>query len=337
MVALVGSLVGLLPMGATTPVAAGAAPPDEPVDPAAFDFVRRQAEIEATAYFTAIDPTVANVSCAAPDVDSAGGQMVCFATVESGAVLTATATINDDGGIDLTERAGGTTAVTVPPSAPAVTELGSFQGSGAAVQPVDVITEPTIVRVSHAGAGPFSVVPQQGGVAASEPLFEATGAWTGRYLVGLGGTISSFAVTADGAWTLDIESIDSAVSITQVTPAGAEAPDVVRFSDIEAVPVNVEYAGTDPILISAVVGSRTEVLVDEPGAFAGEVTLPAGPGYLSVSAVGAWTITSATPPPSTAAAATTSVPPITPAPTTPTPATPTPATTTPPAAPTTTA
>lgn len=282
---LFGLAVPLVVMSATS-VATATVPPDE----APTDFVRRLAEVEATAHFVALDPAVANVACGPPTVDSAGGQMVCYATNANGAVLTALATINDDGGIDVAATSSGATAPTVAPSTAPSQTLASFQGAGSGIRPVDPITAPTIVRVTHDGAGAFSVQPQQGGVPAGDPLFDVTGAWSGRYLVGLGGTISAFAVTADGNWTIEIQSIDTALPLSLATPVSAGASEVARWADTEAVSVIVDYTGAGPIVVRAISGSGTEVLVDEAGPFAGEVTLPAGPGYITVDAAGPWTV-----------------------------------------------
>lgn len=281
---LVALAVSLVTMAGGRGVAA-TTPPDE----APTDFVRRLAEVEATAHFVALDPGVTNVACAPPTVDAAGGQMNCYGTNADGAVLTALATINDDGGIDVASAPGGPAAPTVPSTVPNST-LASLAGTGADVRTVDPITAPTIVAVTHDGSGPFSVQPQQGGVSAGEPLLAVTGAWTGRYLVGLGGTLSSFAVTADGNWTIEIQPIDSALSLTPQTSVSGAASDVVRSADTEAVPVTIDYTGSGPIVVSAISGSGAEVLVDEAGAFAGQVTLPAGPGYVTVDAAGPWTI-----------------------------------------------
>jgi len=136
---------------------------------------------------------------------------------------------------------------------------------------------------------------QQGGVSAGEPVLAVSGAWTGRYLVGLGGTLSSFAVTADGDWTIEVQSIDSALSLTAQAAVSGASPDVIRSADTEAVPVTVEYTGAGPILVRAISGSGSETLLDETGAFSGPVTLPPGPGYVTIDAAGPWSLTPVAP------------------------------------------
>jgi hypothetical protein len=179
--------------------------------------------------------------------------------------------------------------------------LVTYSGEGAAARPVDPITAPTIVRVSHGGTGEFSVQPQHGGVDVGGPLLTTTGAADGRYLVGLGGTISAFAITADGPWTLELHAISSAVPLAPGAPATGDTPDVVAYGSAEAGSATVEYTGDGPIVVRAVTSAGPSVVVDEAGAFGGDVTLPAGPGQLLVDAVGPWTISFPASEPTTAA------------------------------------
>jgi hypothetical protein len=279
-------------------------PPD---DTTGTDLVRGLAETAATEFFTTTDPSIVNVACVAPTADSPGVAMVCYGTNGTGEIVTATATINDYGEIEMA-AAGDGPAPTTPTTAPS-TVLASYSGDGSAAQPVDPITAPTIVRVTHDGSGEFSVQPQHGGVAAGDPLITTTGPADGRYLVGLGGTISAFAVTADGAWTLELHAASTALPLAPGSPVSGDTPDVVAYASTDPGPATVEYAGPGPIVIRAVTSGGPAVIVDEAGAFTGDITLPAGPAHLLVDAIGPWTITLPTPPPTTAGA--TTIPPTT--------------------------
>lgn len=288
--ALLAVAAGLVSLAAAGDRAtATTAPPDD----GATDFIHKQAEAAAVTYFLAIDPGATQVACGRPAQDSPGQQFLCYAYSSEGQVLVAQVTINDYGTPELADfGAGGPVAPTVPPSSAPNPTLASFQGSGNALQAVDPITATTIIHVTHDGAGAFSIQPQQGGVAAGEPLLSGTGAWDGRYLVGLGGTISAFAITADGNWTLEIQTVASVRTLSASEPAvSMSIPDVVSYADSADVPVTVDYTGTGPIVVRAVSGAGTTVLVNEPGAFNGEVTLPAGPGFVTVEAFGSWSLT----------------------------------------------
>ena len=71
-----------------------------------------------------------------------------------------------------------------------------------------------------------------------------TGAWSGRYLVGLGGTISSFAITADGDWTLTVEARSSALAFDAPSGVSGQSPDVIGYDDAAAWSATVSYDGT---------------------------------------------------------------------------------------------
>ena len=96
----------LAAMGASLGVAIGAAangasatlPPE---DTTGTDFIRGQAETAATEFFTTADPSTTNVACVPPAADSPGVAMLCYATTGAGEVVTATATINDYGDIEM--------------------------------------------------------------------------------------------------------------------------------------------------------------------------------------------------------------------------------------------
>jgi hypothetical protein len=289
-------------------VASATLPPD---DGGGTDFVRRQAEEAATAFFAETDPSVSDVACAAPPADEAGAQMRCYGTDSAGNVVVAVATINDLGGIEV--AAGQGPPPTAPPSTAPSPVLASYNGSGSAARPVDPITAPTIVRVTHEGAGAFAVQPTQGSVPAGAALVSATGPWDGRYLVGLGGTISGFAITADGNWTLELLAVSSALPLAPGSPAAGDRPDVLRYSSAEALPVTIEYTGTTGIVVRVVTRAGAAVVTEQTGAFAGDVELPPGPGNVLVEAVGSWSVTPPAPPPTTTVAPTTAAPTTTPA------------------------
>ena len=120
--------------------------------------------------------------------------------------------------------------------------------------------------------------PQQGGVPAGPPAVSATGPWSGRYLVGLGGTISGFAVTADGTWTLRVQQRTSALTIDPATGVSGEGPDVVAYAEAAAWAATVDYDGPGPIVVRSVTVTGSQELVNEAGGFSGEVEVPAGPG-----------------------------------------------------------
>jgi hypothetical protein len=268
-------------------IAVATVPPD---DDAGVAIVRQQAETAAAEYFAGVvEGGASHVACETPSADEAGVVFFCFGVNSDSAPVVAQATINDYGTAEMSAVASPATATTGPTST-ASPVVGSAQGSGSQVVQVDPISGPTIVAVTHGGAGDFAVQPQQGGVPVGEPIGAVTGAWSGRYLIGLGGTISGFAVTADGDWTITVEQQNSALTFDDTAGVSGENADVVRYDDAAPWSATVAYDGTGPIVVRAVTVSGAQELINEAGPFTGAIEVPAGPGFVTVEAPGTWSL-----------------------------------------------
>ena len=282
--------IALVALPATIVPAAYAAATVPPGNSGGVAIVRQQAETAATEYFaTAVTGGATHVACETPTADTPGVVFYCFGVNSDGAALVAQATINDYGSAEISAIGSGPAATTAPTTTTSPI-VGSAQGSGSQVVQVDPILGPTIVSVTHDGAGAFAVQPQQGGVPAGRPLASVTGAWSGRYLVGLGGTISGFAITADGDWTLTVEQPSSALALDAAAGVSGQNADVVAYSNTEAWPVTVSYDGTGPIVVASTTVSGVQELVNQAGPFTADVEVPAGPGFITIEAPGAWSL-----------------------------------------------
>jgi hypothetical protein len=295
------ALVALPAALAPAAYAAATVPPD---DIGGVEIVRQQAESGAVEYFaTTVEGGASHVACETPSADAAGVVFYCFGVDSGGAPVVAQATINDYGTAEFAAALPGATATAAPTTTSAV--VSSAQGTGSQVVQVDPINGPTILAVTHAGSGAFAVQPQQGGVPAGEPVAAVTGAWSGRYLIGLGGTISSFAVTADGDWTLTVETRSSALAVDAPSGVTGQSPDVIGYDDAAAWSAMVSYDGTGTIVVTAVTVSGPQQLVSQVGPFTGDIEVPAGPGFVTIDAAGSWSLqpseapTSTSPPPTT--------------------------------------
>jgi hypothetical protein len=280
-------------------VAVATLPPDEPGGDGVA-IVREQAEAAAVEFFAGVAGEVSHVTCELPAEDAPGVVFYCFAVDGNGTPLVAQATVNDYGTAELAAAAAATPATTAA-STTTSPILDSAQGTGGQVVQVSPINEPTIVAVTHDGAGEFAVQPQQGGVAVGTPLATVTGPWSGRYLVGLGGTISAFAVTADGAWTLTVLPRSMALAFDPAAGVDGQNADVVAYADDAAWDVRVVYEGSGQLVVRASTVAGTSALIEQPGPFTGDAEVPAGPGFLSVEAAGAWTLRAPAAPPTSAA------------------------------------
>jgi hypothetical protein len=269
---------------------AATVPPDDTTT--GVGIVRTQAEAAAAEYFaTVVEGGTSHVVCETPSADSAGVIFYCFGVNSAGAPVVAQATINDYGTAELAAVATATTAATTTTSP----VISSAQGSGSQVVQVDPISGPTIVAVTHTGGGAFAVQPQQGGVPSGTPFASVTGAWSGRYLVGLGGTISGFAITADGDWTLTVQQRSSALALDATAVSGENA-DVVAYDDTAPWAATVSYDGSGPIVVGAATVSGVQELANQSGPFTGEIEVPAGPGFVTVEAPGSWSLQPSAPP-----------------------------------------
>ena len=204
-------------------------------DGAGVAIVRLQAETAAAEFFaTGGEGGASHVACETPSADTPGVVFYCYGVNGAGAPLVAQATINDYGTVEITALDSGSTATTTAPTTTSPV-LSAAQGSGSQVVQVNPVSGPAIVAVTHDGAGAFAVQPQQGGVPLGGPLVSVTGGWSGRYLVGLGGTITAFDVVADGDWTLTVQQRGTALVFDAVAGVAGENPDVVAYSDAAAV------------------------------------------------------------------------------------------------------
>ena len=177
----------------------------------------------AAEFFATDEGGATHIACESPPADSAGVTFFCYGVNTGGATLVALATINDYGTAELSAVVPGAAATTTAPTTTSPI-LSSAQGTGSQVVQVDPIAGPAIVAVTHDGAGAFEVQPQQGGVPVGAPMVSVTGAWTGRYLAGLGGTVSAFAVTADGDWTLTVQRRETALAFDETAGVPGRTP-----------------------------------------------------------------------------------------------------------------
>ena len=219
----------------------------------------------------------------------------CFGVDSAGAPLVAQATINDYGTADFAAVGSGPTATTAPTTTTSPV-VGSAQGSGSQVVQVDPITGPTIVAVTHDGAGEFAVQPQQGGVPAGAPVVSATGPWSGRYLVGpRRDDLRLRRHRRRRPGRSRVQQRSSALTFDPATGVSGENPDVVAYDEAAPWAATVGYDGPGPIVVRSVTVSGSQELVNQAGPFSGDIEVPAGPGFVTVDAVGAWSLQPVTP------------------------------------------
>ena len=221
-------------------------------------------------------------------------QFLCYAVDASGNVVVARATVNDYGTPELAPVDGSALPATTLAAANDPT-TATYQGTGNAAVAIDPVVGITLVAVTATGSGPFTVQPEQASAPVGPPMLDTTAPVTGRYLAGTAGPFSSFAVTADGDWTIRMQRLSSALALTATTPVTAVQPDVASYADTTALMLTLEADGAGPLTVIAVTAAGPVTLLSQQGPFSGSLTAPTGPGFVSVDAVGSWTLSVAGP------------------------------------------
>ena len=160
-------------------------------------------------------------------------QFLCYAVDASGNVVVARATVNDYGTPELAPVDGSALPATTLAAADDPT-TATYQGTGNATVAIDPVVGITLVAVTTTGSGPFTVQPEQASAPVGPPMLDTTAPVTGRYFAGTAGPFSSFAVTAQGDWTIRIQRLSSALALTATTPVTAVQPDVASYADTTA-------------------------------------------------------------------------------------------------------
>ena len=150
---------------------------------------------------------------------------------------------------------------------------------------------PAIVAVTHDGAGAFAVQPQQGGVPARCAARVGHRGLVGSLPRRPRGTISAFAVTADGDWTLTVSSAARALVFDAAAGVSGAQPRRRRLqrrrrrgqppSPMKA-PGRSSYAPS-PSPDRRISSTR---LARSPAT----IEVPAGPGFVTIDAPGPWSL-----------------------------------------------
>lgn len=119
-------------------------------------------------------------------------------------------------------------------------------------------------------------------------LVNTVGGYTGSHLVdtSTGSPTTEFSISADAAWTLKIEDVD-----TIATSAGKASGhgDKVLYWDAPGTKAAITNKGAGNFLVEGFGSEIPELAVNKIGAYSGTVQLT--PGFVQVKSEGDWTIT----------------------------------------------
>jgi hypothetical protein len=171
----------------------------------------------------------------------------------------------------------------------------NFSGTGDSV-PQFTIPEGSaaIAVVTHTGSSNFAIFTVAANGTNNDLLVNTIGNYAGTVLFDEASGVHSvaFEITADGAWTITVKPVTAARAWDGTSALNGSGDDVVRVSpQIEGLATaNVQHTGSSNFAIFAYSSSGADLLVNEIGAYVGEVLLGGGTFLVEVTADGAWTI-----------------------------------------------
>ena len=192
------------------------------------------------------------------------------------------------------------TAPTVPPSAIASLEPSpafepiQLSGTGNAVPRFEIPADSAaIATIAHTGASNFSVTSIGESGEELDLLVNVIGNYAGTVLFdeAAGSHSVAFDVTADGPWTIEIMPVTDAFEWDGAEPLAGSGDDVAILDPASEglKSTTITHEGDGNFTVWAY-GPDAELLVNEIGAFSGEVLVPAGTFLFEITANGAWTI-----------------------------------------------
>jgi hypothetical protein len=177
------------------------------------------------------------------------------------------------------------------PPAPVVPADKVYQGSGdsvVAVELPDGADQVSVATISHIGSHNFAVWALDSNMEQHDLMVNEIGNYQGTVLFNLqGSNTTSLQVTATGPWTITLRSIKSLRAFEGVSATGT-GDDVLIYLG-KAGAATISHDGQHNFAVWTY-GDRSDLVVNEIGAYNGTVRWSAGPSVVAVSADGNWSI-----------------------------------------------
>jgi hypothetical protein len=152
-----------------------------------------------------------------------------------------------------------------------------------------------IATFTHQGASNFSVFTIGADGTQQDLLVNTIGNYSGTVLfdASAGEHSVAFEIDADGPWSATIKPLANAQPWDPSVPMNGIGDDVVRLSPASSAltTLRVIHDGSSNFAIISYSDSGADLLVNEIGAYTGDVLLAPGTFLLEVSADGAWSVT----------------------------------------------
>ncbi|MEO7147102.1 MAG: hypothetical protein ABIW81_02160 [Terrimesophilobacter sp.] len=182
-----------------------------------------------------------------------------------------------------------------PSSAPVPVSVPAdkvYSGSGDSVVKIvllDGADQAGVASITHKGSSNFAVWALDSNMTEQDLLVNKIGNYSGTVLFNLGSdSTTSLEITADGPWSVTLKSVLSLRTFSGGIASGT-GDDVLIYRGDAGVAA-ITHNGSSNFAIWAY-GKRSDLVVNEIGAYSGSVRWPAGPSVVAVSADGQWSIT----------------------------------------------
>jgi TM2 domain-containing membrane protein YozV len=161
----------------------------------------------------------------------------------------------------------------------------TLTGKGDDIKTVDLKGLPAVVTFTCSACSGNTVLETNG---AEMLLVNTVGGYTGSHLVdtSTGSPTTEFSISADAAWTLKVEDVDSVP--TAAGKAGGHG-DKVLYWDAPGTKAAITNKGEGNFVVEGFGSEIPELAVNKVGAYSGTVQLT--PGFVQIKSDGNWTIT----------------------------------------------
>ncbi len=237
-------------------------------------------------------PTVASESPSAAPKKSESAATEPTATTEKADTPVATSTVEDTPSVEET------TPEPEPELAvdPYAVRYGTFDvveesGSGDSIVAVPEGITAALVTATHTGSRNFVIQSLDANNEVRDLLVNEIGPYSGTVDFGVTGwsdAPSMLQIKADGAWTITLSPVGTAPA--PGADLSGTGDSILRYEGAAGI-ATVNHAGESNFVIHFTDGTSPDLLVNEIGAYSGEIPIKSGPALIAVKADGDWTIT----------------------------------------------
>lgn len=194
-----------------------------------------------------------------------------------------------------TTQAAAPTTTAADPTTTFTDQFGAFapvskSGSGSSVITLPAGAKAGIVTATYSGSANFVISTlDASNKDAGDLMVNTIGKYSGTTAFGLssfGGDAAKLKIDASGPWTVNIQPIASAPTLT--VPAKATGDKVFIYSG-QADSWAITNSGQSNFVVTFI-GDTSDLLVNEIGSYSGTVPVTGGPAIIVVESDGAWTI-----------------------------------------------